>query len=99
MTFSFEFNKFYTNKYFYDFLVVFLSKKTFCTVGSCLSYGHSCWGAHGKKRSDRIETDDSQYLDDRWALFRVVQNEVFNTNCVHFHIIFLVLIVFFFFCY
>lgn len=22
-----------------------------CAVGSCLSYGHSCWGAHGK-RSD-----------------------------------------------
>ncbi|XP_045767347.1 neuropeptide CCHamide-1 isoform X2 [Maniola jurtina] len=22
-----------------------------CSTGSCLSYGHSCWGAHGKRSS------------------------------------------------
>ncbi|XP_031618234.1 neuropeptide CCHamide-1-like [Contarinia nasturtii] len=41
---------------------------------SCLSYGHSCWGAHGKKRSGRIESDDPQQ-NDRWALFKLIQDE------------------------
>ncbi|XP_055322959.1 neuropeptide CCHamide-1-like isoform X2 [Sitodiplosis mosellana] len=40
---------------------------------SCLSYGHSCWGAHGKRSSnDRSEPEPQQ---DRWALFRLMQEE------------------------
>lgn len=46
-------------------------------IGSCLSYGHSCWGAHGKRSSnDRAEPES---LQDRWALFKVNQNEVLHT--------------------
>ncbi|RLU23751.1 hypothetical protein DMN91_003957 [Ooceraea biroi] len=25
-----------------------------CAAGSCLSYGHSCWGAHGKRSEDQV---------------------------------------------
>uniref|UniRef100_A0A1B6CTD2 Uncharacterized protein n=1 Tax=Clastoptera arizonana TaxID=38151 RepID=A0A1B6CTD2_9HEMI len=35
-----------------------------CTTGSCLSYGHSCWGAHGKRSS---EAQDSRWFISRLA--------------------------------
>lgn len=47
-------------------------------LGSCLSYGHSCWGAHGKRSSnDRTEPEPQQ---DRWALFKLIQNEVIQNH-------------------
>lgn len=56
-------------------------------IGSCLSYGHSCWGAHGKRSSnDRTEPEP---LQDRWALFKVNQDEVhiqfFSLNPIDFY--------------
>lgn len=47
----------------------------YSSLGSCLSYGHSCWGAHGKRSSnDRI--DSEQQPADRWAMFKLMQDEV-----------------------
>ncbi|KAB0802058.1 hypothetical protein PPYR_04244 [Photinus pyralis] len=48
-----------------------------CAAGSCLSYGHSCWGGHGK-RSDTSngDTKDSSVdsiSDTKWALSRLLQ--------------------------
>ncbi|XP_044761667.1 uncharacterized protein LOC123318950 [Coccinella septempunctata] len=41
-----------------------------CAAGSCLSYGHSCWGAHGK----RSEASSVPHLDgNRLLLARLLQ--------------------------
>ncbi|KAG5671720.1 hypothetical protein PVAND_001900 [Polypedilum vanderplanki] len=36
--------------------------------GSCLSYGHSCYGAHGKRSF--VPQKDLKPNDSRWALFK-----------------------------
>lgn len=56
-----------------DFRLIF--SIFYSSIGSCLSYGHSCWGAHGKRSSnDRI--DSEQQPADRWAMFKLMQDEV-----------------------
>lgn len=56
----------------FPFYLFFLRR--FPSIGSCLSYGHSCWGAHGKRSSnDRI---DAEQQPDRWAMFKLIQDEV-----------------------
>ncbi|XP_075231124.1 neuropeptide CCHamide 1 isoform X2 [Lycorma delicatula] len=37
-------------------------------AGSCLSYGHSCWGAHGKRSGGGVALDDE---DTRWFISRL----------------------------
>lgn len=58
-----------------------------CAAGSCLQYGHSCWGAHGKRNGGgagggtsggliRIRGDDpgvGRLANTRWYLSRLVQ--------------------------
>lgn len=53
----------------------------YASIGSCLSYGHSCWGAHGKRSSnvDRIESEQ-QPADQRWAMFKLMQDEVRHSD-------------------
>lgn len=56
--------------------LIFIHFFFFANSGSCLSYGHSCWGAHGKRSSnDRIGIDSEQQPD-RWAIFKLIQDEV-----------------------
>lgn len=56
-------------------------------IGSCLSYGHSCWGAHGKramndivKNADGIRSPNNRIEDyskqNRWAIFKMMRDEV-----------------------
>ncbi|VVC24868.1 Hypothetical protein CINCED_3A002257 [Cinara cedri] len=33
-------------------LIAWAVEKSECKQGACLSYGHSCWGAHGKRDAD-----------------------------------------------
>ncbi|CAH2040213.1 unnamed protein product, partial [Iphiclides podalirius] len=33
-----------------------------CATGSCLSYGHSCWGAHGKRSGKSPSSAPDWYL-------------------------------------
>lgn len=44
------------------------------STGSCLSYGHSCWGAHGKRSSNGLSNNEQKV--DRWAVFRAIQDQV-----------------------
>lgn len=50
-----------------------------CAAGSCLSYGHSCWGAHGKRSGGnfgssnlRVDEDNKNIIlplvNDQWML-------------------------------
>ncbi|CAH1975275.1 unnamed protein product [Acanthoscelides obtectus] len=48
-----------------------------CAAGSCLSYGHACWGGHGK-RSDSSHISSTRRDADmsmlpRWYLSRLIQ--------------------------
>ncbi|XP_044258587.1 uncharacterized protein LOC123007383 isoform X2 [Tribolium madens] len=43
-----------------------------CAAGSCLSYGHACWGAHGKRNSHVPVRDPSR--DSTWFLSKLVQS-------------------------
>ncbi|XP_069674950.1 uncharacterized protein CCHa1 [Periplaneta americana] len=55
-----------------------------CAAGSCLSYGHSCWGAHGKRSgnaaaTEEVPEDGSEGVaaiaspeDTRWFLSKLV---------------------------
>ncbi|XP_045496625.1 neuropeptide CCHamide-1 isoform X2 [Colias croceus] len=47
-------------------------------TGSCLSYGHSCWGAHGK-RSGKPPASAPDWFITR-MLRRMANNEMHNTN-------------------
>nr|QHB80535.1 CCHamide 1 transcript a [Carabus violaceus] len=52
-----------------------------CAAGSCLKYGHSCWGAHGKRNGAPINgngpmlrvREDGPMVNTRWYLSRLVQ--------------------------
>lgn len=35
-----------------------------CAAGSCLSYGHSCWGAHGKRSGGNFGTNNLRVGED-----------------------------------
>ncbi|KAL1140923.1 hypothetical protein AAG570_000851 [Ranatra chinensis] len=39
--------------------------------GSCLSYGHSCWGAHGKRSGSGALSGNSRFDETRWVLSRL----------------------------
>ncbi|XP_032515813.1 neuropeptide CCHamide-1 isoform X3 [Danaus plexippus] len=45
-----------------------------CTTGSCLSYGHSCWGAHGK----RSGKEPSSAPD--WYITRILRRMAANSD-------------------
>ncbi|XP_060524950.1 neuropeptide CCHamide-1 isoform X2 [Cylas formicarius] len=38
-----------------------------CVAGSCLSYGHACWGAHGKRGGHVEYSDESPNKDETRA--------------------------------
>ncbi|XP_058788849.1 uncharacterized protein LOC131662892 [Phymastichus coffea] len=57
--------------------------------GSCLSYGHSCWGAHGKRSGGNVigalrpadgsvgvQSRRQSPLDERWLLSRLVDRQL-----------------------
>ncbi|KAK4882890.1 hypothetical protein RN001_006209 [Aquatica leii] len=50
-----------------------------CAAGSCLSYGHSCWGGHGKRSGDAVNNDGGikdgldGISDTKWVLSRLLQ--------------------------
>ncbi|PNF20848.1 hypothetical protein B7P43_G11825 [Cryptotermes secundus] len=56
-----------------------------CAAGSCLSYGHSCWGAHGKRSgnvpaTEEVPEDGAEAMaaiaapeDTRWFLSKLVR--------------------------
>ncbi|XP_016842784.1 uncharacterized protein LOC100679516 isoform X2 [Nasonia vitripennis] len=46
------------NVYCWAGILILISSFAGCAAGSCLSYGHSCWGAHGK-RSGVVRPVDS----------------------------------------
>ncbi|XP_018562433.1 uncharacterized protein LOC108904389 [Anoplophora glabripennis] len=48
-----------------------------CAAGSCLNYGHACWGAHGKRSGNqnplgREETSGKDFKT-KWFLSRLIQ--------------------------
>ncbi|XP_045461422.1 uncharacterized protein LOC123671556 [Harmonia axyridis] len=47
-----------------------------CAAGSCLSYGHSCWGAHGKRNGGAAM--NPQYQSNRLLLSRLMQPNSMN---------------------
>lgn len=55
-------------------------------TGSCLSYGHSCWGAHGKRSSNDLSNNEQKA--DRWAVFRAIQDQV--SLCPYFYTILMI---------
>ncbi|XP_039490450.1 neuropeptide CCHamide-1 isoform X2 [Drosophila santomea] len=48
-------------------------------TGSCLEYGHSCWGAHGKRSGGKAVVDAKQPLPGAYALDSVVE-QLYNNN-------------------
>ncbi|EDV48835.1 neuropeptide CCHamide-1 [Drosophila erecta] len=50
-------------------------------TGSCLEYGHSCWGAHGKRSGGKAVIDAKQHpLPNSYALDSVVDQLYNNQN-------------------
>lgn len=48
-------------------------------TASCLSYGHSCWGAHGKRSGPPEEKLMEQIPDEnsnRWEIIKILQDKV-----------------------
>ncbi|XP_025422475.1 uncharacterized protein LOC112692126 isoform X2 [Sipha flava] len=44
-------------------LIIWAVEKSDCKQGAaCLSYGHSCWGAHGKRNADVLNNPNSWFL-------------------------------------
>lgn len=47
---------------------------------SCLSYGHSCWGAHGKRSGapteKLIEPIPDENANSRWEIIKILQDKV-----------------------
>ncbi|XP_046684330.1 uncharacterized protein LOC124370054 [Homalodisca vitripennis] len=48
-------------------VVLIVSCLVGCAAGSCLSYGHSCWGAHGKRNGGARGGGDTQWFISRLA--------------------------------
>ncbi|KAK5650371.1 hypothetical protein RI129_001400 [Pyrocoelia pectoralis] len=47
-----------------------------CAAGSCLSYGHSCWGGHGKRSgttNNDVKDSVDPLSDTKWVLSRLLQ--------------------------
>ncbi|XP_072396952.1 uncharacterized protein CCHa1 [Diabrotica undecimpunctata] len=50
-----------------------------CAAGSCLNYGHACWGAHGKRSGNPIPQEPSELpraMNTRWFLSKLVQSPI-----------------------
>ncbi|CAG9859301.1 unnamed protein product [Phyllotreta striolata] len=50
-----------------------------CAAGSCLNYGHACWGAHGKRSGTSRDTEEvpvPNNLQTRWFLSKLIQGPV-----------------------
>lgn len=45
-------------------------------AASCLSYGHSCWGAHGKRSYVPQRELNPGEPSDRWAIFKFMPERV-----------------------
>lgn len=48
-------------------------------AASCLSYGHSCWGAHGKRSGPphvKPDQEDTDILNNRWELIKIFKDKV-----------------------
>uniref|UniRef100_A0A1L8DQ85 Putative neuropeptide cchamide-1 n=1 Tax=Nyssomyia neivai TaxID=330878 RepID=A0A1L8DQ85_9DIPT len=56
-------------------LVISLYKDS--VEGSCLSYGHSCWGAHGKRSPPRVLPRPPPHINlpTRWALLKIIPDK------------------------
>ncbi|CRK92373.1 CLUMA_CG005917, isoform A [Clunio marinus] len=57
-------------KFYVSLLLVIVSVKFI--DASCLSYGHSCWGAHGKRSFIPQREYKPSQPSDRWALFQML---------------------------
>nr|CAH7746704.1 unnamed protein product [Callosobruchus chinensis] len=53
-----------------------------CAAGSCLSYGHACWGGHGKRSDSHISSrrDADMSMLPRWYLSRLIQKPLNRKN-------------------
>ncbi|XP_043268047.1 uncharacterized protein [Venturia canescens] len=49
------------------FIVILIFCFAECAAGSCLSYGHSCWGAHGKRSYDGPRASQYRQIGSREA--------------------------------
>lgn len=65
-------------------VIIFIFGLAECAAGSCLSYGHSCWGAHGKRSGNSAKPDELPVPEDsndgipstddtRWFLSKLVR--------------------------
>nr|XP_036674461.1 LOW QUALITY PROTEIN: neuropeptide CCHamide-1 [Drosophila suzukii] len=48
--------------------------------GSCLEYGHSCWGAHGKRSGGKAEIDAKQHPGPNSFAIDSVAEQLYNSN-------------------
>lgn len=76
------------NNFLYRFISIlsnydkfpFLSSFEQKIKASCLSYGHSCWGAHGKRSGAPTEKLIEQIPDEnansRWEIIKILQDKV-----------------------
>ncbi|XP_011498515.1 PREDICTED: uncharacterized protein LOC105362726 [Ceratosolen solmsi marchali] len=59
-------------------VLVLISSFAGCAAGSCLSYGHSCWGAHGKRNDPESDPGNRRIgpsgLASRWLFFSRMVN-------------------------
>ncbi|XP_043250609.1 uncharacterized protein LOC122396357 [Colletes gigas] len=67
-----------------------------CAAGSCLSYGHSCWGGHGKrsgghnnnnnayfvtsKTMNDVQQDVPSFPKEQWVLSRLIARPLMSTK-------------------
>ncbi|XP_055716232.1 uncharacterized protein LOC129810028 [Phlebotomus papatasi] len=58
-------------------LLILISLYKDSVEGSCLSYGHSCWGAHGKRSSQRVLPRPPPHINlpTRWALLKIIPDK------------------------
>ncbi|XP_059620881.1 uncharacterized protein LOC132264634 isoform X2 [Phlebotomus argentipes] len=58
-------------------LLILISLYKDSVEGSCLSYGHSCWGAHGKRSSSRVLPRPPPHINlpTRWALLKIIPDK------------------------
>ncbi|XP_015434383.1 PREDICTED: uncharacterized protein LOC107190143 [Dufourea novaeangliae] len=62
-------------------------------AGSCLSYGHSCWGAHGKRSGGHnnayfvptntmndVQQDVPSFAKEQWVLSRLIARPLISTK-------------------
>nr|CAH7746705.1 unnamed protein product [Callosobruchus chinensis] len=57
-------------------------RQLYLITGSCLSYGHACWGGHGKRSDSHISSrrDADMSMLPRWYLSRLIQKPLNRKN-------------------